>query len=83
MPKMTHPMDRGHVVDVADEKVAVYLGQGWSVKSDQAPGDGPTAVTRQSLAVNNPPAERAADSVKKATAKRTAKKAAPKPDDEA
>jgi hypothetical protein len=65
MPKMTHPMDRGHVVDVADEKVAVYLGQGWSVKSDQ-PAPENSAVTRAALTEGAP--------VKKAASKRTAKK---------
>jgi hypothetical protein len=69
MPKMTHPMDRGHVVDVADEKVAVYLGQGWSIKSDQSAPEN-SAVTRAALTEPAP--------VKKAATKRTAKKAAAK-----
>jgi hypothetical protein len=68
MPKMTHPMDRGHVVNVADEKVAVYLGQGWSVKSDDKDElPRPSAMTRAAMAEGPPP-------VKKAAAKRTAKK---------
>jgi hypothetical protein len=50
MPKMTHPIDRGHVIDVADEKVAVYQAQGWGVKTEQADKpDDVTAVTRGSL----------------------------------
>ncbi len=83
MPKMTHPYDRQHKVDVADEKVAVYQGQGWSLYTEDEPDSGPTAMTRQSFNVTNPAPEKAADSVKKAAAKRTAKKAAPKPDNEA
>jgi hypothetical protein len=66
MPKMTHPIDRGHEIDVADEKVAVYQGQGWAIKTDKAPAAQP-AVTRAALDEPAP--------VKKAAVKRTAKKA--------
>ena len=60
MPKMTHPFDRSHQVDVPDEKVAVYLGQGWSVKSEQPEPEEITAVTRKTAAPRKTAAKKAA-----------------------
>ncbi len=66
MPKMTHPYDPTHQVDVADEKVAVYLAQGWSTKRNTEPAN--PAVTRAALSEGAP--------VKKAAAKKAAQKPA-------
>ncbi len=71
MPKMTH-WNSPEPVDVAPEKVEVYVAQGW-VSVDRPSSKVQPAVVRESVS-----ADPEAKPAKKVAAKKTAKKAAKK-----